>query len=88
MLRTLSHIAFVSLWTLFPSKLDPVRPDPNSPRSINAEDTVFIATGGIEQNGPYLVTGKHNYVLRATTELIARKLGNAMIAPIIAFVPE
>jgi creatinine amidohydrolase len=50
--------------------------------------TVIIATGGVEQNGPYLVTGKHNYVLRATTEAIARKLGNALVAPIVPFVPE
>jgi creatinine amidohydrolase/Fe(II)-dependent formamide hydrolase-like protein len=50
--------------------------------------TAILATGGIEQNGPYLALGKHNYVLRATTEAIARKLGNALIAPIVAFVPE
>lgn len=50
--------------------------------------TAIVATGGIEQNGPYLATGKHNYVLRATTEAIARKLGNALVAPIVAFVPE
>lgn len=50
--------------------------------------TVIVATGGLEQNGPYLATGKHNYVLRATTEAIARKLGNALVAPIVAFVPE
>lgn len=50
--------------------------------------TVIVATGGVEQNGPYLVTGKHNYVLRATTEAVARKLGNALVAPIVAFVPE
>lgn len=50
--------------------------------------TAIVATGGVEQNGPYLVTGKHNYVLRATTEAIARKLGNALVAPIVAFVPE
>lgn len=50
--------------------------------------TVIVATGGIEQNGPYLTTGKHNFVLRATTEAIARKLGNALVAPIVAFVPE
>ena len=50
--------------------------------------TAIVATGGIEQNGPYLATGKHNYVLRATTEAIARKLGNALVAPVVAFVPE
>jgi creatinine amidohydrolase/Fe(II)-dependent formamide hydrolase-like protein len=52
------------------------------------KDTIIVATGGMEMNGPYLATGKHNYVLRATTEAIARKLGNALVAPIIAFVPE
>ena len=50
--------------------------------------TAIIASGGIEQNGPYLATGKHDYILRATTEAIARKLGNALVAPIIPFVPE
>jgi creatinine amidohydrolase/Fe(II)-dependent formamide hydrolase-like protein len=50
--------------------------------------TVLIATGGMEQNGPWLATGKHNYILRACTEAIARKLGNALVAPIIPFVPE
>ena len=50
--------------------------------------TAIVATGGIEQNGPFVATGKHNYVLQATTEAIAHKLGNALIAPIIKFVPE
>ena len=50
--------------------------------------TVIIPTGGIEPNGPWLVTGKHNYVLRANCDAIARKLGNALCAPIIEFVPE
>jgi creatinine amidohydrolase len=50
--------------------------------------TVIVGTGGLEQNGPYVAIGKHNYVLQATTEAIARKLGNALVAPIIKFVPE
>jgi creatinine amidohydrolase/Fe(II)-dependent formamide hydrolase-like protein len=50
--------------------------------------TVIIPTGGVEPNGPWLALGKHNYVLRSTCEAIARKLGNALCAPIIAFVPE
>jgi creatinine amidohydrolase/Fe(II)-dependent formamide hydrolase-like protein len=52
------------------------------------KDTVIVPTGGVEQNGPYLAAGKHNYILRATTEAIARKLGNALVAPTVAFVPE
>lgn len=50
--------------------------------------TAIIATGGIEQNGPYLVTGKHNVILRGACEAIARELGNALCAPVVAFVPE
>lgn len=52
------------------------------------KDTVIVATGGLEQNGPYLVSAKHNIVLRATTEALARKLGNALVSSIIQFVPE
>lgn len=51
-------------------------------------DTVIVATGGIEQNGPYLVTGKHNVILRGVTEVIARKLGNTLVGPIVPYVPE
>ena len=54
----------------------------------SGKETVLVATGGVEQNGPYLVTGKHNVVLRGTTEAIARKLGNTLVAPIVPFVPE
>ncbi len=50
--------------------------------------TVIVPTGGVEQNGPYLATGKHNYILRGTAEAIARKLGDALVAPVEVFVPE
>ena len=109
MLRGIYCTSLSLLCLAFAAAPDPVSPDPNSPRSIAAVDSVFteeltwmeirdalqagkttviIATGGVEQNGPYLATGKHNYILKATTEAIARKLGNALVAPIIAFVPE
>jgi creatinine amidohydrolase/Fe(II)-dependent formamide hydrolase-like protein len=42
----------------------------------------------MEPNGPWLVTGKHNYVLHTNCDAIARKLGNALCAPIVKFVPE
>jgi creatinine amidohydrolase len=54
----------------------------------DGKTTAIIPTGGIEQNGPYTATGKHNFVLQATSEAIARRLGNALIAPIVKFVPE
>jgi creatinine amidohydrolase/Fe(II)-dependent formamide hydrolase-like protein len=50
--------------------------------------TVIVPTGGIEMSGPYLALGKHNYVNRATCSAIARKLGNALCAPNVPFVPE
>lgn len=50
--------------------------------------TIIIPTGGLEPNGPWLVSGKHNYVLTANCEAIARKMGNTLCAPIIKFVPE
>ena len=49
--------------------------------------TAIIAAGSTEQNGPYVPTGKHVYVLRATVDAIARTLGNALIAPVIPFEP-
>jgi creatinine amidohydrolase/Fe(II)-dependent formamide hydrolase-like protein len=49
--------------------------------------TALIVAGSTEQNGPYVPTGKHVLVLRATAEAIARKLGNALIAPAIPFEP-
>ena len=50
--------------------------------------TVIIPTGGFEPNGPWLALGKHNYVLQANCEAIARKLSNALCAPVIKLVPE
>ena len=50
--------------------------------------TAIISTGGIEPNGPWLALGKHNYVLRANCDAIARTLGNALCAPVIPLVPE
>ncbi len=50
--------------------------------------SVIVPTGGIEQNGPYVAMGKHNYVLETACEDIARELTNALCAPIIKLVPE
>jgi len=54
----------------------------------DGKTTAIVATGGVEQNGPYVASGKHNFVLQATTDAIARELGNALVAPIIKLVPE
>ena len=54
----------------------------------SGKTTAIVSTGGVEQNGPYVALGKHNYVLQGACEGIARKLGNALCAPIVKLVPE
>jgi len=50
-------------------------------------NTALILTGGVEENGPYLTTGKHNHVLRVMGEAIARRFGNTLVAPIVTIEP-
>jgi creatinine amidohydrolase/Fe(II)-dependent formamide hydrolase-like protein len=50
--------------------------------------TVIIATGGIEPNGPWIKLGKHNWILTKNCEALARKMGNALCAPIVKFSRE
>ena len=50
--------------------------------------TIILPSGGTEQNGPHMALGKHNVRVRALSERIARELGNAVVGPVIAHVPE
>ena len=50
--------------------------------------TVIVPIGGTEQSGPHLALGKHNARVRVLAERIARVLGTAVVAPVIAYVPE
>jgi len=54
----------------------------------NDGTTIIIPTGGTEQNGPHMVLGKHNFRVKYMAEKIALELGDAIVAPTIAFVPE
>ena len=56
-------------------------------RSARGKTTALVLAGGIEENGPYLTTGKHNNVLKAMGESIGRRLGNALVAPIVTLEP-
>src|ERR1700716_2448356 len=49
--------------------------------------TVLIYNGGTEQRGPHAVLGGHTFMARRTAEAIARRLGNALVAPVLAFAP-
>ena len=50
--------------------------------------TILVPIGGTEQNGPHMVLGKHNVRAKVLSGKIARELGNALVAPVIAYVPE
>src|SRR4051812_44958145 len=47
--------------------------------------TVIVPSGGIEQNGPHMVLGKHDYIVRWTAERIATELGNTLVAPVVSY---
>jgi creatinine amidohydrolase/Fe(II)-dependent formamide hydrolase-like protein len=53
----------------------------------DGKTTAFLGVGGVEKNGPYTATGKHNYTLQTTLEAIARKHGKALVAPIVTWEP-
>jgi creatinine amidohydrolase len=74
-----------------------------SPASVSLEDftspelasairagktTVIVPVGGTEQNGPHMTLGKHNRRVKILSDRIAAALGNALVAPVVAYVPE
>jgi creatinine amidohydrolase len=50
--------------------------------------TVIVPTGGLEQNGPHMVIGKHDIIVREAARQIAKAVGHTLVAPVVAFVPE
>ena len=57
--------------------------------AMKSGKTVFIVpTGGTEKNGYQMAIGKHNFIVRYTADQIARRLKNALIAPVLQYVPE
>lgn len=57
-------------------------------RVAQGATTILIPIGGTEQNGPYMTLGKHNARVQELATRIAEQLGNALVAPVIAYVPE
>ena len=49
--------------------------------------TIIFPTGGTEQNGPHMVLGKHNFIVKHAAGEIARRLGNALVAPVLTAHP-
>jgi len=50
--------------------------------------TVLLPIGGTEQNGSHMSLGKHNVRVGLLAVRIAERLGNAVVAPVLAYVPE
>jgi creatinine amidohydrolase/Fe(II)-dependent formamide hydrolase-like protein len=50
--------------------------------------TIILPTGGTEQNGPHMVLGKHNYLVKYKAGEAAKRLGDTLVAPVVAYVPE
>src|SRR4029450_5068867 len=46
---------------------------------------VLVYNGGTEQRGPHAVLGGHTLMARAIAPMIARKLNNALVAPVLPF---
>jgi creatinine amidohydrolase len=54
----------------------------------SGRSSIILPTGGTEQNGPHMVLGKHNFIVKHAAEQIARRLGSTLVAPVLAYVPE
>ncbi len=50
--------------------------------------TVIVPTGGIEQNGPHMILGKHDYIVGWAAAQIAKRLGKTLVAPVVSYVPQ
>jgi len=55
---------------------------------VAGKTTVIIPTGGTEKNGYHMILGKHNYIVAHAANLMARRIGNTLVAPPIQYVPE
>lgn len=51
-------------------------------------DLAIVPSGGIEANGPHMITGKHQHIVALAARMIAEAHGGALVTPAIAFVPQ
>jgi len=50
--------------------------------------TVIVPSGGVEQNGPHMILGKHDHIARHAARRIAAELGDALVVPVLPFAPQ
>ena len=83
--------------------VSPCQPFAQVPSSLDLEDmtwvevraaisagftTVIVPSAGLEQNGPHMAIGKHEWIMDAAAHRIAAGVGHALVVPTIAYVPE
>jgi creatinine amidohydrolase/Fe(II)-dependent formamide hydrolase-like protein len=98
LLLTVAAIALV--WMALPSLSMRAAPLPNTiaiedmtwtevrDARENGYTTVIVPTGGLEQNGPHMAIGKHNFIVREAADRIAKAVGRTLVAPVVAYVPQ
>ncbi len=57
-------------------------------RVAEGATTILVPIGGTEQNGPHMALGKHNVRVHLLAGRIAQALGQTLVAPTLAYVPE
>lgn len=103
-LKTIRHFkAVAGLFLMLAAVVQPLRARESDLASVYLEEmtspelreriaggatTVLVPIGGTEQSGPHIVLGKHNVRARLLAAKIAQKLGNAVVAPTVSYVPE
>ncbi len=95
--RRAAQLLAAGLWLLLPAQaatpaasvhLEDMTGPELAQRMAAGAHTVLIPLGGTEQNGPHMALGKHNARVRVLAERIAQQLGTAVVAPVLAYVPE
>jgi creatinine amidohydrolase len=97
------RLALALFFLVFSALAMTVRPASAAVRSVYLEEltwteldealkagttTVILPVGGTEQSGPHMALGKHNVRAHVLAGRIAAMLGDSLVAPVIAYVPE
>lgn len=92
---TLAQVALAALgllagpaWAAAPVQIEDLSWTELRARIDAGARTVLLPLGGTEQNGPHMALGKHNRRVQLLAAQIAQKLGDAVVAPVLAYVPE
>jgi creatinine amidohydrolase/Fe(II)-dependent formamide hydrolase-like protein len=57
-------------------------------RQRDGARAVIVPVGGLEQNGPHVVTGKHDLIVEEMARRVALARGDMLVARTVSFVPQ